>query len=72
MYYVKAAERHVFIVTYGCHPIGHTRPVLSHEHREIGLFGEDEVSSLSMPDGYRRSISTWYARLRRSVQGEGQ
>jgi 8-oxo-dGTP pyrophosphatase MutT (NUDIX family) len=61
IYYIDAAEKHVFIVTYGCHPIGDTQPVLSHEHKEIGLFGEDEVSALVMPDGYKRSIATWYA-----------
>jgi hypothetical protein len=38
--------------------------VLSHEHKEIGLFSESEVATLVMPDGYKRSIATWYARLR--------
>lgn len=64
MYYINVVEKHVFIVTYGCHPIGNTTPVLSHEHKEVGLFSEDEVPSLVMPDGYKRSIATWYARLR--------
>ncbi len=64
MYYINVAEKHVFIVTYGCHSIGNTQPVLSHEHKEIGLFSEGEVSSLVMPDGYKWSIATWYARLR--------
>lgn len=63
MYYINAAEKHVSIVTYGCHPIGNTQPVLSHEHKEIGLFSENEVPTLVMPDGYKRSIATWYARL---------
>jgi 8-oxo-dGTP pyrophosphatase MutT (NUDIX family) len=61
MYYVGAAAKPVFIVTYGCHPIGSTRPVLSHEHREIGLFRESDVPALTMPDGYKRSIAAWYA-----------
>lgn len=64
MYYINAVEKHVFIVTYGCRLTGNTRPVLSHEHKEIGLFSEDEVPSLVMPDGYKRSIATWYAWLR--------
>lgn len=64
MYYIDAAEKHVFIVTYGCYPIGHTQPVLSHEHKEIRLFDEHEVATLVMPDGYRRSITAWCARLR--------
>jgi 8-oxo-dGTP pyrophosphatase MutT (NUDIX family) len=63
MYYINVAEKHVFIVTYGCYPIGDTQAVLSHEHKEIGLFGESKVATLAMPDGYKRSIATWYARL---------
>lgn len=64
MYYIGAAEKYVFIVTYGCYPIGHDQPVLSHEHKEISLFDEHDVPNLVMPDGYKRSIATWYARLR--------
>jgi 8-oxo-dGTP pyrophosphatase MutT (NUDIX family) len=69
MYHVNAADRPVFIVTYGCHPIGNAPPVLSHEHKEIGLFSEHEVAALVMPDGYKRSIATWYAH-RESAQGQ--
>jgi len=61
MYHVRAARRHVFIVTYGCFPDAGGAPVLSDEHREVGLFDEREVAGLTMPDGYRRSITTWYA-----------
>jgi ADP-ribose pyrophosphatase YjhB (NUDIX family) len=64
MYHINVAEKHVFIVTYGCYPTGNARPTLSHEHKEIGLFSENEVPTLAMPDGYKRSIATWYARLR--------
>jgi len=64
MYYIGAARKHVFIVTYGCFPNGVGAPVLSHEHKKVGLFGEHEVTGLIMPDGYRRSIAAWYARLR--------
>jgi 8-oxo-dGTP pyrophosphatase MutT (NUDIX family) len=64
MYYIEKAEKHVFIVTYGCHVNEDGDPVVSHEHKEIGLFGEQEVSALTMPDGYKRSIATWYERLR--------
>jgi ADP-ribose pyrophosphatase YjhB (NUDIX family) len=64
MYYINAAEKHVFIVTYGCYPIGNSEPVLSQEHKEVGLFGESEVPTLVMPDGYKRSIAAWYATLR--------
>jgi 8-oxo-dGTP pyrophosphatase MutT (NUDIX family) len=64
MYHINIVEKYVFIVTYGCHPIGNADPVLSLEHKEIGLFGECEVAALVMPDGYKRSIATWYAMLR--------
>jgi 8-oxo-dGTP pyrophosphatase MutT (NUDIX family) len=60
MYYIDVAEKHVFIVTYGCHPESDPPPVLSHEHKEIGLFTRAEVADLRMPDGYQRSIATWY------------
>lgn len=64
MYYIDEAEKHVFIVTYGCYLDGDDEPVLSHEHKEIGLFDEHQVPGLTMPDGYKRSIASWYARLR--------
>jgi 8-oxo-dGTP pyrophosphatase MutT (NUDIX family) len=69
MYYVDVAEKHVFIVTYGCYPIGNTQAVLSHEHKEIGFFSENEAATLVMPDGYKRSIAAWY-RLRRQSASE--
>ena len=59
---------HVFIVTYGCFPTDNTEPVLSYEHKEIGLFAECEVPTLVMPDGYKRSIATWYAMLRENPE----
>jgi 8-oxo-dGTP pyrophosphatase MutT (NUDIX family) len=62
MYYIDAAAKHVFIVTYGCHPESEVHPMLSHEHTEIGLFTEIEVADLRMPAGYKRSIAAWLAR----------
>jgi 8-oxo-dGTP pyrophosphatase MutT (NUDIX family) len=59
MYYIEAAERHVFVVTYGCFAETDLEPVLSHEHEEIGLFRASEVDGLTIPDGYRRSIAAW-------------
>jgi 8-oxo-dGTP pyrophosphatase MutT (NUDIX family) len=67
MYYINVAEKNVFIVTYGCYPDADAEPVLSHEHKEVGLFTEHEVADLTMPDGYKRSIWTWFARLRSDV-----
>ncbi|MFS8099178.1 NUDIX hydrolase [Lentzea alba] len=64
MYYIDVAAKNVFIVTCGCHPHGDSELVLSHEHKEIGLFAEGEVPGLDMPEGYKRSISAWFERLR--------
>lgn len=49
-------------MTYGCYPVSDIDPVLSHEHKEIGLFARSEVDGLNMPDGYKRSISAWFER----------
>jgi hypothetical protein len=67
MYDILQAERHVFIVTYGCHlPVAADTPdpVLSFEHKQVGEFTESEVPGLVMPQGYKDSIATWYAILR--------
>jgi hypothetical protein len=37
-------------------------PVVSAEHRQVGLFSRAEVDDLPMPPGYRRSIADWYRR----------
>jgi 8-oxo-dGTP pyrophosphatase MutT (NUDIX family) len=66
LYYIDQADRNVFIVTYGCHLADGqdtVDPVLSHEHRQIGLFTEAEVADLIMPLGYKTSITTWYSHL---------
>ncbi|QWF78229.1 hypothetical protein HUW46_01624 [Amycolatopsis sp. CA-230715] len=63
MYYIAVADKNVFIVTYGCHPEGDDDPIVSHEHNDIGLFTEHEVADLSMPEGYKRSIATWFTML---------
>lgn len=66
LYYIAEAGRHVFIVTYGCHlheKHDHASPVLSSEHQDIGLFGRSDVTTLRMPEGYKRSVETWYAIL---------
>jgi 8-oxo-dGTP pyrophosphatase MutT (NUDIX family) len=52
----------VLIVTYGCDLQTGRPPVLSHEHKEIGLFAADEVPGLNMPDGYKRSVADWFSR----------
>ena len=65
MYHITVASKDVFIVTYGCRSTDTIAPVLSHEHKEVGLFAEAEVPDLTMPDGYKRSIAAWFAQLRR-------
>lgn len=66
--YDEARPGHyVLIVTYGCSVDTDEPPVISHEHKEIGLFHADEVPDLNMPAGYKRSIADWYARLAASV-----
>lgn len=62
MHYIREVEGHVFIVTYGCYPVSDVEPVLSHEHKEIGLFALSDVDGLHMPDGYKRSIRAWCER----------
>ncbi|MEU5425575.1 NUDIX hydrolase [Streptomyces olivoreticuli] len=59
--YEPIPGRRVLIVTYGCTVLTPDRtPVVSHEHKEIGLFTADEVPGLNMPDGYKRAIAVWY------------
>jgi mutator protein MutT len=59
--YQPIPDRHVVIVTYGCQVLNpDAAPVMSHEHKEIGLFTADEVPDLRMPDGYKASIAAWY------------
>jgi hypothetical protein len=51
----------VLIVTYGCAVATSAPPVVSHEHKESGLFAPDQIAALRMPDGYRTSIMRWCA-----------
>jgi 8-oxo-dGTP pyrophosphatase MutT (NUDIX family) len=54
----------VVIVTYGCPVISSGPPAVSAEHRRAGLFTAAQVPGLRMPDGYKRSVADWFARLR--------
>ncbi|MGY5131934.1 NUDIX hydrolase [Streptomyces nigrescens] len=57
-------ERRVVIITYGCTVLTpEADPVLSHEHKQIGVFTAAEVPGLTMPEGYKQSIATWYGRM---------
>lgn len=53
----------VLIVTYGCHTTDSSDPVMSHEHKQLGLFTQEEVADLRMPGGYKNSIATWFAHV---------
>ncbi|MEU0533430.1 NUDIX hydrolase [Amycolatopsis tolypomycina] len=67
VYHIAVANKDVFIVTYGCTTASMAAPVLSHEHSRVAEFAEHEVPGLRMPEGYKRSIVTWFDRLRTSV-----
>ncbi|MEV4144425.1 NUDIX hydrolase [Amycolatopsis sp. NPDC049691] len=67
MYHIAVANKDVFIVTYGCTTTSTAAPVLSHEHSWIAEFAEHEVPGLRMPEGYKRSVATWFDRLRTSA-----
>ena len=47
------------IVTYGCRLRGEYKPVLSAEHKEVGLHAVADLDTLALPDGYARSIHAW-------------
>ena len=49
------------VVTYGCHVLSTAPPIVSHEHTQASLFPPDAVPALVMPEGYKRSIATWFA-----------
>ncbi|MGW7561372.1 NUDIX hydrolase [Streptomyces sp. NPDC054757] len=66
--YEPIPGRRVLIVTYACTVLTPERePLVSHEHKQVGLFTEAEVPGLTMPDGYKQSIATWYAQLAPTV-----
>ncbi|MEU3212991.1 NUDIX domain-containing protein [Nocardiopsis alba] len=61
MYHITQVDKHVFIVTYGCHVDSDAPVVVSSEHKEAGLFTKGEVPGLKMPEGYKRSVLSWFA-----------
>ena len=61
--YVIGPRQRVQIRTFGCRERIRRDAVLSDEHRELGWFALDEVNGLVMPDGYKRSVSSWAAAL---------
>ena len=61
-YHIREGDD-VVIVTYGCQVLSTDPPLVSNEHKQAGLFTLGEVADLVMPDGYKRSIAAWFARL---------
>jgi 8-oxo-dGTP pyrophosphatase MutT (NUDIX family) len=61
--YPVLPTRAVLIVTFGILPLAERELRLSHEHKELGRFAPTEIGGLNMPDGYRRSIRDWVARV---------
>ncbi|MEV4506069.1 NUDIX hydrolase [Streptomyces klenkii] len=69
--YEPIPGRRVVIITYGCTVLTpDATPVLSHEHKKIGLFAPGEIPGLTMPDGYKKSIAAWHERLSKSAACE--
>lgn len=61
--YEPVPGRKVLVITYGCAVLTPGRtPVVSSEHKQLGMFTADEVTGLTMPEGYKRAIAAWYRR----------
>jgi 8-oxo-dGTP pyrophosphatase MutT (NUDIX family) len=61
--YEPIPGRKVLIVTYGCTLLTPDQPpVVSHEHKQLGMFTAEEVPTLNMPEGYKRAVAKWYRR----------
>jgi ADP-ribose pyrophosphatase YjhB (NUDIX family) len=50
-------DRHVLVVSYLASYDGDVEPRLSHEHKELGMFGPAEVPALRMPEAYKEAIA---------------
>ena len=61
--YQVLPTRAVLIVTFGVLPMAERELRLSDEHKELGRFAPAEIDGLNMPEGYRRSIRDWLARV---------
>ena len=48
--------KHVFVATYACALAGPFEPIVSHEHKRLGLFAPDALP-VNLPKGYRASIA---------------
>ena len=57
--YTIIDNKHVLIVTYACSKIKSDNFQISNEHKEGKWFTLEEIKSINMPTGYKRSIKTW-------------
>ncbi|MGC0328032.1 8-oxo-dGTP pyrophosphatase MutT (NUDIX family) [Streptomyces sp. SAI-170] len=61
--YEPIPGRKVLIVTYGCTVLTPDQaPVVSHEHKQLGLFAANHVAALNMPEGYKQAVAAWFGR----------
>lgn len=58
--YTVFPGRTVFVVSYGCVTDARGAPIVSTEHKKVGLFRLDEIPALNMPDGYKEAVLTWF------------
>lgn len=49
----------VLIVTFGCYLENLAKITHSSEHKAAGIFSEEEVQNLKMPENYKKSIQSW-------------
>lgn len=62
--YHIANNADVLVLTYGCYLAARAgQPAVSPEHKEVGLFSQSAAAELRMPDGYKKSIASWYRQL---------
>ena len=57
--YDIAPEVRVLIVTYGCLEQSEAEAICSPEHKQLAWFPVEDLASIKMPEGYKRSISLW-------------
>ena len=55
--YPITPDRHVFVIAYATTYFGDQAPQYSHEHKELGLFAPEQISSLTMPTAYKDAIT---------------
>jgi 8-oxo-dGTP pyrophosphatase MutT (NUDIX family) len=59
--YQVCVDKAVFIVTYACVAETDKKLTCSSEHQAVRLFALEEISDLAMPEGYKRSLYTYFS-----------